>query len=287
MAESHLPIASIENDFLRLDFFTTTGPRIIGLYARGANGNLLAETPDIHWPTPHGEFFLRGGHRLMTAPEDLFFMGPEDNLQMERSHNTVILKSPVDASSLEREITIRLDENRAHLSHRITWHGKDEIRFAPWAITQMRMGGMAIVPQSNADGLQPNRNLVLWPYTRIHDPRLELNDDLILLHGKVSAEACKVGTHTPLGWLACAMGDALFIKSFEVTAGDFPDQGCNVEVYVKDTCIELETLGPLKTLKHGHSVTHSETWQVLTGSYPATLETARTILRDHSNQDGA
>ncbi len=287
MAESNLPIASIENDFLRLEFFTTTGPRIIGLYARGANGNLLAETPDVHWPTPHGEFFLRGGHRLWVAPENPFYTCPEGDIQIEQNGSSVFLRSKADISGIEKEISIQLDENRVHLSHRITWHGKDEIRFAPWAITQMRMGGMAIVPQSNADGLQPNRNLVLWPYTRIHDPRLELNDDLILLHGKFSAEACKVGAHTPLGWLACAMGDALFIKSFEVTAGDFPDQGCNVEVYVKDTCIELETLGPLKTLKQGHSITHSETWQVLTGSYPATLETARTILRDHSNQDGA
>ena len=31
--------------------------------------NLLAETPDIFWPTPDGDYYLRGGHRLWHAPE--------------------------------------------------------------------------------------------------------------------------------------------------------------------------------------------------------------------------
>ena len=278
MAESALPFASIENDFLRLDYLTTTGPRIIGLVAKGASGNLLAETPEVHWPTPHGEFYLRGGHRLWVAPENPFYVCPEDGMQVEQNGSMVILRSAEDASGIEKEISIQLDDNRVHLFHRVTWHGENEIRLAPWAITQLRLGGMAILPQSNVDGLLPNRNIVLWPYTRIDDERLELNDELILLHGKASAEACKVGGNNSHGWIACAFSNALFIKHFEVNADEVhPDLGCNVEAYVKDVCIELETLGPLRTLKQGDSVTHAETWQVLTGDYPATLEGARTI----------
>ena len=278
MAESTLPFASIENDFLRLDYLTTTGPRIIGLHAKGSSGNMLVETPEVHWPTPHGEFYLRGGHRLWVAPENPFYVCPEDGVQVEQNGSKVILRSAEDASGIEKEISIQLDDNRVHLFHRVTWHGENEIRLAPWAITQLRLGSMAILPQSNADGLLPNRNIVLWPYTRIDDERLELNDELILLHGKVSAEACKIGGSNSHGWIACALGDTLFIKYFEVNANEpHPDLGCNVEAYVKDVCIELETLGPLRTLKQGDSVIHAETWQVLTGSYPATLESARTI----------
>ncbi len=273
-----LPFASIENDFLRLNYLTTTGPRVIGLHAKGASGNLLVETPEVHWSTPHGEFYLRGGHRLWVAPENPFYVCPEDGVQVEQNGSKVILRSAADASGIEKEISIQLDENRVHLFHRVIWHGENEIRLAPWAITQLRLGGMAILPQSNADGLLPNRNIVLWPYTRIDDERLELNDELILLHGKVSAEACKIGGSNSHGWIACALGDAMFIKYFEVNANEpYPDLGCNVEAYVKDVCIELETLGPLRTLKQGDSITHAETWQVLTGNYPATLESARTI----------
>jgi len=39
---------------------------------------LLAETPNVHWRTPHGEYHLRGGHRLWTAPENPFYTCPED-----------------------------------------------------------------------------------------------------------------------------------------------------------------------------------------------------------------
>ena len=82
MSESRLPSKFMENEVLRLEYLTTTGPRIVGLYAKGAQGNLLAETPGVHWATPHGEFYLRGGHRLWVAPENPFHICPEDGLRV-------------------------------------------------------------------------------------------------------------------------------------------------------------------------------------------------------------
>lgn len=133
MASSPLPFASIENKFLRLDYLTTTGPRIVGLYAHRVDGNLFAETPDVHWPTPHGEFYLRGGHRLWTAPEDPFYTCPDTDVIVFEEKNKVVLKSSVDASGLEKEISFRLNENRVYLTHRITWHGDKPVEFASWA----------------------------------------------------------------------------------------------------------------------------------------------------------
>lgn len=278
-----LPFASIENNFLRLDYLTTTGPRIVGLYAVGAQGNLLAETPDVHWPTPHGEYYLRGGHRLWTAPEDPFYTCPEDGLDVMQDGDKVILKSPVDEAGLEKEISIQLDGNCVELEHHVTWRGDDPIELAPWAITQLRLGGMAILPLPDTDGLLPNRNLVLWPYTQIQDERLELHDDVILLQGAGGERACKIGNRNSHGWVACLLGEALFVKRFTINAsGAYPDLGCNVEAYVKDTCIELETLGSITTLKSGDSVTHAESWQVITGTYPSTLETARKVSKQLS-----
>ena len=75
-----LPFASIENDLLRVDYLTTVGPRIIGLYAKQANIELLVQTPDIHWTTPHGEYYLYGGHRIWKAPENSFYNCPEDHV---------------------------------------------------------------------------------------------------------------------------------------------------------------------------------------------------------------
>ena len=280
-----LPFGSIQNDFLRLDYLTKTGPRIVGLYVSGVKGNLLASTPEVHWETPHGEYYLRGGHRLWTAPENPFYTCPEVGLEVVDKNDTVVLKSPIDASGQEKEIAIRLDGISVYLSQKITWHGDESLEFAPWGITQLRLGGMAVLPLTKGDGLVPDRNLVFWPYSQLKDERLEMYDDLLLLHGAASDDACKVGNFNKMGWIACALGDALFVKRFAVDVkGKYPDMGCNVEAYVKDVCLELETLGPCVLLKPGDSITLNETWQVLTGDYPVTSESARKIKGQLSNQ---
>jgi len=287
MSDSPLPFASIQNDLLRLDYLTTTGPRIIGLYAKGVEGNVLAETPHVHWPTPHGEFYLRGGHRLWVSPEDERFICPEEELQVIEDSGRLVLRSPVDAAGLEKEISIQLDQNCVHLSHRVTWHGNDPVELASWGITQLRLGGMVILPLTPMDGLLPDRNLVLWPYTKLNDERLELHDDMILLRGTGLEHACKIGNLNSAGWGACALGDVLFTKRFHTDEmATHADLGCNVEAYVKDLCIELENLSPLKKLKKGDSVTHQETWQVTPGNFPATLETARMISRQYQKHQG-
>jgi len=280
MAASSLPFASIENEFLRVDYLTTTGPRIVGLYAKAVEGNLFAETPDVHFPTLHGEYYLRGGHRLWTAPENPFYTCPEDHMQVITEKDKVTLRSKVDASGLEKEISFYVDENRVALIHQVTWHGKEPIELAPWAITQLRLDGVAILPQSESDGLRPNRNLVFWPYSQTADKRLELYDDLILIHGCAAEQAFKIGHYNSHGWIAYLLGNALFVKRFSVDQmHSYADMGCNVEVYVKDICIELETLGSLTLLKPKESVTYEETWEVAVGEYPATLENARTISK--------
>ena len=286
MIASSLPFASIENECLRLEYFTTIGPRIIGLYVNGVEGNLLAETPEVHWGTPHGEYYLHGGHRLWTAPEDAFYTCPEEGLHVLEEKDAVILKSPVDASGLEKEIAIRLTGNCVHLEHRVTWHGDHPIELAPWAITQLRMGGMAILPLSKGEDFGPDRNLVFWPYSNIKDGRFEVWNDFILLHGQPADHAFKIGSRNSNGWLACLLENALFVKRFSIDGtGNFPDLGCNVEAYVKDSCLELESLGSLRLLNKGESVSHAETWEILAGEYPATLESAYRISKQLSQSE--
>ena len=276
-----LPIASIENDHLRVDYCTTVGPRLIGLYAKQADMNLLVPTPDIHWPTPHGEYYLYGGHRVWKAPEDSFYNCPEDHLKVDVENDRVTLRSEVDASGLQKEISFCLDQHRVQLTHRITWHGNQPIEMAPWTITQLPLGGLAILPQSGLrEGSMPTRSLAVWPYASLTDPRLELHDDLILVHGTADQKYFKAGSYNPFGWAAYLLNNVLFIKHFPVS--DFrklPDMGSNVETFVWDAYLELETLGELVWLPPGESVTFEETWEILSGEYHPTLDTARTICK--------
>jgi hypothetical protein len=210
-------------------------------------------------------------------------MCPEDGLEVIKNGDDVILRGQIELSGLQKEISFHLDKNCVCLVHKIIWHGNESVELAPWAITQLRLGGMAILPLLEGNSLLPDRNFVLWPYSQIRDERLELYDDLITLHGVSSDRAFKIGNTNTDGWIACTLGDALFIKRFPVDmSGVWPDMGCNVEAYVKDACIELETLGSLKTFKPGESVMHEETWELFIGSYPAEVESARKILNQLS-----
>jgi hypothetical protein len=185
----------------------------------------------------------------------------------------------VDASGLQKEISFTLDENCVRLTHQLIWHGGEPIELAPWTITQVPLGGVAILPQSGIrEGSSPTRSLAIFPYASITDPRLELHDDLILVHGTGDPNVFKVGSYNPFGWAAYVLEKALFIKRFPV--GDFrklPDMGSNAEVYVRDQYLELETLGELAWLNPGESVTFEETWEVQTGNYPLNLDGARNI----------
>jgi hypothetical protein len=188
------------------------------------------------------------------------------------------------ASRLQKEISFCLDENRVLLTHQITWHGSEPIELAPWTITQLPLGGVAILPQSCViAGSMPTRHLAVWPYATITDQRLELHDDLILVHGSADQKVFKAGNYNPFGWAAYMLDKVLFIKRFPVS--DFrtlPDMGSNVETFVWDAYLELETLGGLALLKPGESVAFEETWEIFSGEYAPTLETARTIVKQFS-----
>ena len=276
-----LPFASIENGFLRVDYLTSVGPRIIGLYSFQAGIEILAASPDVHWPTPHGEYYLYGGHRIWKAPEDSFYNCPEDNVVVVNEKDRITLRNAVDASGLQKEISFCLNENRVQLTHQITWHGQQPIELAPWTITQLQLGGVAILPQSDVSaGSMPTRSLAVWPYATITDPRLELHDDLILVYGTADQKYFKAGSYNPFGWAAYMLPNVLFIKRFPTY--DFrslSDMGSNVETFVWDAYLELETLGRLTSLNPGESVSFEETWEVIPGEYPITYETAHTIVR--------
>jgi hypothetical protein len=284
MSESKFRSASIENEFLRLEYLTSVGPRIIALYSKQASVELLAPSFGKHWTTPHGEYYLYGGHRIWKAPEESFYNCPEDNIRVMKEDERVTLRNRVDASGLQKEISFHLDENRVQLRHQLLWHGAEPIELAPWTITQVALGGVAILPQSSVhEGSAPTRSLAIFPYSNLTEPRLELHDDVVLVRGTAAQNFFKVGSYNPFGWAAYLLENALFLKRFPV--GDFrrlPDMGSNTEVYVHDAYLELETLGELVWLKPGEAVTFEETWEVIPGAYSVDVNGAREIIKQIS-----
>lgn len=265
----------LENEALAVWLTRSVGPRIIGLALRGGD-NLFAEVPDITLDCPGvGDYRLRGGHRLWYAPEDprRTYLPDDDPLTLGEVENGLLVTQPVEApTGIQKSLTITLPgpEARIVVDHTLHNRGREAVELAPWAITQLKPGGVAILPQATgpADeyGLLPNRHIVLWPYTRINSPHITWGDRYLFVEATMQAGALKIGFPNPVGWLGYHLADTLFVKyaAYQPQEAYF-DRGSSSECYCNPRFLELETLGPRVVLAPGESVTHRETWAVHAG----------------------
>lgn len=282
------PTAVLENAFLRLEYLSTGGPRIVRLFAGGSDFNLLAEMPDFSIATPHGDYHFIGGHRLWHSPEAMprTYIPDDYGLQVQELEDGVRLLQPAEGpTSIQKTLEIHLHPNEAAvtLHHRLENTGLWPVELAPWAITQLQHGGVAIVPQQRPDDprnlLLPDRLLAIWSYTVLADPRLHLADDYVLVDGNAAQPPCKVGLLNKRGWAGYLNHGVLLLKRFSLRFdGALPDYGVNTEVYVDHRFIELETLGPMTMLQPGQWVGHTETWELISGiDVPQTLDGVREL----------
>jgi len=286
-----LPTLSLQNKHLRVDFLAEAGPRIVRLIPAGSDQNFLAEVPDIVRKTEFGDYKIMGGHRLWHSPEAMPRSSLPDNegLSVEISDGKANLIQPVESpTQIQKRIEINLFSEKPglRLTHHILNCGIWPVELAAWPITQLRLGGTVIFPVSSRlsdkDGLQPNRSLVLWPYTRWQDPRLVLEDDLYLIHGQPLMPPIKIGMMNRDGWVAYLLDQFLFVKQFDpMDSLPHPDRNCNVECYCNNRFIELETLSPCYQLDPGQSVTHIEEWTIFPAPGIKADHTAIRELLDH------
>jgi hypothetical protein len=170
-----------------------------------------------------------------------------------------------DETGIEKSIQISLAEDKPQviLRHFLTNRGPWPIECAPWAITQLRTGGVAILPQSRQQtDYLPNRSLALWSYTDFASPQVVWGNEYILVWAKMD-KPFKVGFPNPRGWLAYWLDGTLFVKraSYDAQAKYF-DFGSSSECYCNDRFLELETQAPIGKLEQGESVIHTETWEL-------------------------
>jgi hypothetical protein len=264
------PTLRLANGALQVEVLAEAGPRIVGLRRDGSPANLLAETPDIGWETAFGTYELFGGHRLWFTPEDpeRVAVPDSDGLEVESLVDGLRLSGTVEPSTgCVRSIEIRLDRAVASMTvlHRLSNCGPRPLELAIWPITQLPLGGLALLPQRRSvagHSTRPNRNLVLWPYSSWDDPRLHVRDGLVAVDAVAGAEL-KVGCLDDIGWVAFVRDGIALVRRFEPEPGEpHPDLGCNVEVYCGPSYLELEVLGPIRLLPPGASTTLLEHWEV-------------------------
>ena len=266
----------ISNSAVALIVLADVGPRIISYHFIG-DENIFHEVAEEAGLTGGTDFRLYGGHRLWLWPEvDRTYFPDNSPVIVSQSRNAVRFAAPVEVAPpgthLQKELEIELGEAgpRVKVRHRVTNRDHRRTELALWAPTMMRAGGRAVPPlppraAMDKDHFQSVGPLTLWSFTDLADPRWTLGTEYIQLrqqaHPTGRFREQMTGIYNPAGWGAYFLDETVFVKHATVIpAAEYPDFGCNFEVFTNPEFLELESLGPKVQLEPGESNAHEETW---------------------------
>jgi hypothetical protein len=252
----------------RLEAATGFGPRLTSL-RRDERSELFAQLGrDVAIDFPDsGTFRFHGGHRLWAAPEipSITYAPDDHQCEVSAGDDELTITAPADASGFVKQLSVGLDGNGLAVDHRLTNAAPESASVAAWAITQFRLGGVALLPIAPSvagDELQADRSLVLWSYTDLTDPRLSWQPSAAVV-AATTGPRFKIGSGPNPGRLGYLIDGQLFTKEIlSAGVGPYADRGAVGQVFVEDSFCELESVGPIVTLEPGSSITHREFWEV-------------------------
>ena len=260
----------VANGEIELIVTGDVGPRIIRFGFVGGQ-NLFKEYPDQLGKSGEEKFQLRGGDRVWKAPEDPIATWAPDNMQVEiqLTPTGLIAREPIEPlTKLQKEIEVSMmpSGTSVKVSHRITNHSLFPLEFAPWALTMMAQGGIAVSgfpPRGrHPANLEATNPLVMWAYTNLADPRWKFTKKYLSLRQDTSNnEAQKIGLFNRDTWVAYILNGEVFVKRSKAdSAKTYPDFGCSFETFTNSEFLEIETLGPMTKLAPGETVEQIEHW---------------------------
>jgi hypothetical protein len=270
------------NGEIELIATTDVGPRVIHLGFVNEQ-NLFKVFEDQLGQTGGEEWRIFGGHRLWHAPEGMPRSYYPDNTPIEfriESENALLLRQPTETTTgMQKEILLTMDAHRNHITvrHRIYNRNLWAVEFSAWPLTVMAQGGVAIFPQEpyaphpafvhppyepDPRYLLPVRQLVLWSYTNMSDPRWYWGRKYIALRQDPKAERpLKLGLGNRQGWAAYGLDGFLFVKRVKYLEGEtYPDFGCSMETFTCADFLEVETLSPIERVEPNGFIEHVEHW---------------------------
>ena len=263
----------LENQYYELFVTADAGPRIIHFSFKGEKNIFKVFDSEIGEIISDG-WHLMGGHRLWHAPEAIprSYIPDNDSPEVQVVGKAIRFTGRIEKETgFQKEIEILLEEDgdEVIVTHRLTNHNLWSIRTAAWALSVMAEGGTDILPlpprgKHEDQNLYPCNVLTMWPYTDLSDERYSLGKEYILFTNTPGkGEGQKIGLSVPAGWIACAVNNSLFVKRFSYDPyAEYPDHGCNAEVFTNADILELETLGPIESIKPGEFIEHVEKWQL-------------------------
>lgn len=283
----------LANNQIELVITADVGPRIIRFGLIGQD-NMFKEYPKQIGVTDSDRWLIFGGHRLWHAPEAMprtYYPDLEPVLIQEIDGGLLATQKPEPTTGLQKQIEIKLskEDNEVQLIHRLINHNLWSVETAPWALSVMAPGGIAILPLPprgpHPRFILPTSTLSLWPYTNLGDERWTFGERFILLNQDPNiSRPQKIGVFAPDGWAAYANKGCVFLKQIPIQFdGQYPDLGVNFEVFTNDTMLELESLGPIESIPPKGQIDHQEHWTLISdipqpGSEQEVIETILPLL---------
>lgn len=249
----------------QIEVATDFGPRVTGLRLEDDDNVFISLPPDVTLGPAEDPFRFMGGHRVWAAPEDpeLTYAPDGGPCTVRQDGASVTVSARPDRAGVVKEMTLTAVGGSLSVVNRLMFTKDLGRRLAPWAITQFPYGGTAIIPVRGAEtGLLPNRKLVLWPYTSLTDPRLDLREGgaVVDAEGEIPF---KIGTSPSPGRLGYWHSGRLFTKEIESMGGrEVPDMGTVGQLYVGSGFCELESLGGLSPADEGTVMSLTEVWSI-------------------------
>lgn len=262
----------VSNGEVELIVTGDVGPRVIRFGFVGGQ-NFFKEYADQLGKTGEEKFQFRGGSRVWKAPEDPIATWAPDNVPVEiiPTATGLIARAPVEpVSSLQKEIEVSMAPSGTSVTviHRITNRSLYTLEFAPWTLTMMAPGGVAISgfpPRGkHPEVLEATNPLVMWAYTNLADKRWTFTRKYLVLRQDSSAsEPQKLGMFNPDTWAAYLLNGEVFVKRTKADLSKtYTDFGCSFETFTNNEFLEMETLGPMTKVAPGKSVEHVEHWNL-------------------------
>jgi hypothetical protein len=271
----------VSNGEVELIVTADVGPRVIR-YGFIGGQNLFKEYDEQLGKSGEEKFQARGGDRVWKAPEDPIATWAPDNVPVEiqMTPTGLIAREPVEPlTHLQKEIEVSMAPSGTGVtvSHRITNRTLFPLEFAPWALTQMAQGGVAVSgfpPRGHHPAnLEATNPLVMWAYTNLADPRWKFTRKyLTLRQDPNNNEAQKLGTFNTDSWAAYLLNGEAFIKRTKPDPSKtYTDFGCSFETFTNNEFLEVESLGPMTKVNPGKTVELVEHWGLFRGVKPSAL----------------
>ncbi len=231
------------------------------------NERLLGQAmPAKPWEAAHGSF---GGDKTWPAPQGLWNWPPPDIFDAAplafrvNADQSVTLTSPVSPRfgiRTERRVVLSAGEPLLRVETTYEKVSGAPVEVAVWVITQTRDAQAVFLPVPSPSKF-PLGTTATWgvptnQLSCVAGGLLRLDRDRKASH--------KIGNDgTSLVWVGDR--EVLRVDIPRIPGGNYPDDGCSVEIYTNPDpvpYVELETLGPLRRLQVGERLSATNTYRL-------------------------